>query len=141
MKLVFRLSVALLLGNTLGYLLFRLAAWASSLSWAGPPPSSFGELLWRMGLTAIVFGAPPVIMGALAGRFVQRYEPLVGLASALWGITARWWWPEQVRHLPPESWIAPMVIIFLSGLVGGWLVSRPFALPPGSVHSSASNDS
>ncbi len=121
MKTTLHLCLAILLGNAFGYGLFRLAAWASSLSWEGGPPSTFGALLWRIGLTAIAFGAPPVFVGALAARLASRFEPGVGLAAALWGVTARQWWPATVPLLPAESWIAPMTLILLSGLLGGWL--------------------
>jgi hypothetical protein len=120
-KTTLRIILAVILGNVFGYGLFRLAAWASAFSWNEGAPPIFGALIWRICLTAIAFGAPPVLMGALAGRLAGRYEPAVGLAAAAWGLSAQQWWPQVVPLLPPESWVAPMTIILLSGLVGGWL--------------------
>jgi len=148
MKLFFRISLAILFGNLLGYGLFRLAAWATPQIWQGEPPSSFGMLLVRIGLTAMSFATPPVLIGALAARVAGRYTPWVGLASAAWGLTARQWWPATVPLLPPESWVAPMMLILLSGLVGGWLGGGRLppngdALPqvPEVVSSDSSKDS
>lgn len=138
---IFRILFAILLGNLFGYGLFRLAALASSSSWQNGPPSTFGELMWRIGLTAVAFGAPPILMGALAARFAARFEPAVGLAAALWGVTARQWWPATVPLLPPESWVAPMTLIFLSGLLGGWLMGLRAASTARLAHSHNSKDS
>jgi hypothetical protein len=138
---IFRSLLAILLGNAFGYGLFRLAGWASSLAWQGGPPATFGELLWRIGLTAVAFGAPPVLMGALAARLASRFEPGVGLAAALWGVTARQWWPSTVPLLPAESWIAPMTLILLSGLLGGWLAGLRAVAPIHLGDSHISKDS
>lgn len=121
MKLFLRLFLAAFIGNLLGYGLFRFAAWITPQIWDSGPPSSFGMLLIRIGITAMAFATPPVIIGALAARIAGRYTPWVGLASAAWGLTARQWWPATVPLLPPESWVAPLMLILLSGLVGGWL--------------------
>jgi hypothetical protein len=142
MKLVLRIVLAVVLGNILGYGLFRLAAWASAFSWNEGVPPTFGALIWRISLTAIAFGAPPVLMGALAGQVAGRYEAAVGVGAALWGVSARQWWPEVVPLLPPESWVAPMTIILLSGLVGGWLVgTRRLTANSQTSLSHTSNDS
>ncbi len=138
MKSWLRIGAAVILGNALGYGLFRLAAWAAPQWWrAAGNPIPFGVLLALIGLTAIAFAAPPVMIGALAARLAARYEPFVGLAAAGWGITAYQWWPERVPLLPPQSWVAPMTLILVSGLVGGWLAGGPFT----RFHSSASKDS
>lgn len=141
LKTTIRIALAIFLGNLFGYGLFRLAAWASSASWQNGPPSSFGELMWRIGLTAISFGAPPILMGALAARLAGSFEPAVGLAAALWGVTARQWWPATVPLLPPESWVAPMTLILLSGLLGGWLIGLRAASTARLAHSHISKDS
>jgi len=142
MKTIIRIALALLLGNALGYTLFRLAAWAAPQWWhAVETPIPFGKLLLLIGLTAISFATPPVIVGALAARVAARWEPAVGLAAALWGVTARQWWPPQVPLLPPESWIAPMTLILMSGFVGGWMAGRRLPSPALPIDSSASNDS
>jgi hypothetical protein len=141
MKTVLRVVLAVILGNVLGYSLFRLAAWASAFSWNEGAPPNFGALIWRISLTAIAFGTPPVLMGALAARVAGRYEPAVGLVAALWGVSARQWWPEVVPLLPPESWIAPMTIILLSGLVGGWLAGSRLTANSQTPYSHTSNDS
>ncbi|MEK6575010.1 MAG: hypothetical protein AABZ58_11950 [Chloroflexota bacterium] len=141
MKTIIRIALAILLGNALGYTLFRLAAWAAPQWWhAVETPIPFGKLL-LIGLTAISFATPPVIVGALAARVAARWEPAVGLAAALWGVTARQWWPTQVPLLPPESWIAPMTLILMSGFVGGWMAGRRLPSPALPIDSSASNDS
>jgi hypothetical protein len=127
-KTIFRIILAVVLGNVFGYGLFRLAAWASAFSWNEGAAPTFGALIWRICLTAVAFGAPPVLMGALAGRLAGRYEPAVGLAAAAWGLSAQQWWPQVVPLLPPESWVAPMTIILLSGLVGGWLAGSRLAI-------------
>jgi hypothetical protein len=133
-----RSAAALILGNALGYGLFRLAAWSVAQLWRSGPPQSFGELLLRLGLSAMAFGAPPVIVGALAAAAAGRYEPWIGLGAALWGFTARFWWPAVVPLLPPESWVAPMTLILVSGLVGGWLVgSRSARSPAGAGRPAA----
>src|SRR5574341_1125760 len=127
-KNVLTIALAVFFGNLLGYGFFRLAAWAAPQWWAAAPrPLSFGLLLLMIGITAIAFGTPPMIVSALAARAVRRYEPLVGMAAALGGVTARQWWPERVPLLPPESWVAPMTLILLSGLIGGWLAGGGMA--------------
>ena len=121
MKKTFRIFLAVAVANLLGYGVFRLVAWAAPQWWqSAPRPMPFGLLILMIGVTAIAFGTPPMIVSALAARAAGRYEPAVGLAAALWGVTARGWWPEQVPLLPPESWVAPMTLILLSGLIGGW---------------------
>jgi hypothetical protein len=72
-------------------------------------------------VTAMVFAAPPVIVGALAARVAGAYEPYIGLAAAFWGVSAQSWWPA-IPQLPAESWIAPMALIMMSGMIGGWMV-------------------
>jgi hypothetical protein len=120
-KTAVRIFLAVALGNLIGYGFFRLAAWAAPQWWqSAPRPMGFSQLLLMIGITAIAFGTPPMIVSALAARLAGRYEPATGLAAALWGVTARQWWPEQVPLLPPESWVAPMTLILLSGLLGGW---------------------
>lgn len=126
LKGALRLAAAVLLGNALGWGLFQAAGWLTMRLWQAGPPGSFVELLLRLGASAIAFGAPPVIVGALAAGAAGRHEPWVGLGTAGWGVSARFWWPGAVPLLPSGSWVAPMTLIFLSGLVGGWLVgSRP----------------
>jgi hypothetical protein len=121
-----RLGATVLLGNALGYGLFQLAGWLAVRLWQAGPPGSFGDLLFRLGLTAMAFGAPPVIVGALAAGAAGRHEPWVGLGAAGWAVSARFWWPGAVPFLPAQSWVAPMSLILVSGLMGGWLVgSRP----------------
>ncbi|HKZ71088.1 MAG TPA: hypothetical protein VJ020_13470 [Anaerolineales bacterium] len=143
MKSIVRLALAVLLGNALGYGLFRLAAWTTPKIWAAaPPPVPFGQLLLLIGITAISFATPPVIVGALAARVAARHEPFVGLATALWGVTARQWWPAQeIPLLPPQSWVAPMTLILVSGLVGGWLAGGRAPRFTEPAHSSSSNES
>ena len=109
-------------GNALGYAAFRLAAWFAPQWWqAASPNRGLGTVMLLTALTAISFAAPPVIIGALAARVAARYEPYVGLGAGLWAVSARQWWPP-VPMLPPESWIMPMAVIMLSGLLGGWMV-------------------
>ncbi|MBM4424061.1 MAG: hypothetical protein FJ030_11820 [Chloroflexi bacterium] len=137
-----RIAFAIILGNLVGCALFRLAAWASPQWWRSVGDAvPFGKMLWLISLTAIAFATPPVIVGALAARLAGRYEPAVGLASALWGLSARQWWPSQVPLLPPESWVAPMTLILLSGLVGGWLAARQRPQESAPLHSPASKHS
>ena len=141
MKFLLRLSLAILCGNLFGYGLFRLAAWVTPQVWPGGPPSSFGLLLVQIGITAMSFATPPVIIGALAARVAGRYTLWVGLASAAWGLTARQWWPATVPLLPPESWVAPMMLILLSGLAGGWLGGGRLPATPIAVQNDSSKDS
>ncbi|MBI2975649.1 MAG: hypothetical protein HY872_17210 [Chloroflexi bacterium] len=124
MKTALRLAFIVVGGNSAGYAAFRWAAWAAPRWWAAAGhPLPFGLMLALMAATAIAFAAPPVLIGALAARLAAAHEPFVGLAAALWSISARQWWP-RVPLLPAESWIVPMTLILLSGLVGGWLVGR-----------------
>ncbi|MBI3240913.1 MAG: hypothetical protein HYZ49_01275 [Chloroflexi bacterium] len=121
MKSFARVMLSVLGGNVIGYAAFRLALWAAPQWWeAAGPRSGLGETMLLMALTAISFAAPPVMVGALAARAAARYEPFVGLAAMLWGASARLWWPP-VPLLPAESWVLPMTLILLSGLMGGWL--------------------
>lgn len=141
MRLPLRIALAVVFGNALGYGLFRLAAWAAPQWWrAAESPIPFGGLLLLIGVTAISFATPPVIVGALAARVAARHEPVVGLAAALWGVTARQWWPPQVPLLPPESWVAPMTLILLSGLMGGWLAGHRLSRPVEPALPLPSND-
>jgi hypothetical protein len=143
MKTAIRVVVAVLLGNGLGYGAFRLAGEFTNYLWSGGPPADFGALLWRICLTAMAFSTPPVIIGAVMARIAGKFEPWVGVGSAMWGLTAKQWWPATVPLLPPESWIAPMGLILLSGLMGGWLVgSRPPLTPviPPSLSEESSKD-
>lgn len=122
-KSFLRVMLSVLSGNVIGYAAFRLALWAAPQWWAGPR-NGFGMTMLMMALTAISFAAPPVIVGALAARVAACYEPFVGLAAMLWGTSVRWWWPPQIPLLPPESWVLPMTLILLSGLMGGWLAGE-----------------
>jgi hypothetical protein len=121
-KTLLRVAAAALGGNLIGYATFRFAAWWMPQQWAavraGDP---LGEVMLLIAVTAMVFAAPPVIVGALAARVAGSYEPYIGLTSALWSISARLWWPV-IPQLPAESWIAPMVLIMMSGMIGGWMV-------------------
>lgn len=110
-------------GNVVGYAAFRFALWAAPQWWeAAGPKTTIGTMLLLMAFTAIAFAAPPVIVGALAAKAAARHEPFVGLAAMLWGTSAKVWWPSaQIPLLPPESWVLPMTLILLSGLMGGWL--------------------
>jgi hypothetical protein len=144
MKSFLRVSLSIVLGNALGYGLFRLAGWATPQLWRDGPPSSFGTLVFRMMVVAISFGTPPVFVGAVMARLAGRYEPWVGLGSALWGLSARFWWPQTVPFLPPQSWVAPTMLILMSGLIGGWLIGNrppltpvvPLSASPTSIESS-----
>lgn len=130
MKTTLRVVVAVVLGNALGYGAFRLAGGFTHYLWDAGPAPNYGTLLGRICLTAMAFSAPPVIIGAVMARLAGKFEPWVGVASAVWGLTAKQWWPATVPLLPPESWVAPMVLILLSGLMGGWMVgSRPPLTP------------
>lgn len=123
-----RLSLAIACGNALGFAAFRLALWLAPQWWAAAGrPISFAAMILLIALTAMAFGAPPVIIGAAAARFAARYEPYVGLASAGWAASARHWWPaDRLPLLPPESWLLPVVLILLSGLIGDWVAGvRP----------------
>ena len=121
MKGFVRVALSVLGGNVIGYAAFRLALWWTPQWWTGPR-SGFGETMLLMALTVISFAAPPVMVGALAARAAARHEPFVGLAAMLWGASARLWWPSAaIPLLPPESWVLPMTLILLSGLMGGWL--------------------
>ncbi len=121
MKTILRIVCAVLAGNALGYAAFRLAAWLTPQWWqAARSREGLGTVMLLTAMTAVSFAAPPVIIGALAARFASRHEPYVGLGAGLWAVSARQWWPP-VPMLPPESWIAPMALIMLSGLLGGWL--------------------
>jgi hypothetical protein len=124
MKTILRAGVVVLVANGLGYGFFRLAGWFATQLWEQGPAPDYGTVIWRICITAIAFSTPPVIIAALAARVAGRYEPWVGLGSALWGLSARLWWPASVPLLPPESWVAPMSLILISGLIGGWMVSR-----------------
>jgi hypothetical protein len=122
MKSFWRVALSVLGGNVIGYAAFRLALWWTPQWWeAAGPKTTVGMILLLMAFTAIAFAAPPVMVGALAARAAARYEPFVGLAAMLWGASARLWWPSQIPLLPPESWVLPMTLILLSGLMGGWL--------------------
>lgn len=143
MKTALRVGLAVLAGNGLGYGFFRLAGWFSTGLWRLGPPPDFGALLLRICLTAIVFSTPPVIVAALMARLAGKFEPWVGLGTALWGITARWWWPASVPLLPAESWVAPLSLILISGLIGGWLVGGrlpPLSALPPTGDSESSKD-
>lgn len=125
MKTLLRYLLTLLGANVLGYAAF-LWAWRVVPGWwsAAARPLPFGWLLGLIAVTAIAFAAPPVIIGATAARVAGRHEPYVGLGSALWGLTAYRWWPAEQLPLPPESWVAPMSLILLSGLLAGWVVAH-----------------
>ena len=130
MKTILRVTLAVAGGNALGYAAFRLAAGLTPHWWAAAgTPLPFGQLMLMIAFTAIAFAAPPVIVGALAAKVAAAYEPFVGLAAALWAVSARQWWPA-VPLLPPQSWIAPMTLILLSGLMGGWLMGWRVPPPP-----------
>lgn len=118
-----RVALAAIGGNVTGYAAFRLAAWWMPQWWTAVNSATpIGQFMTLIAFTAIAFAAPPVIVGALAARVAGTYEPYVGLAAALWGVSARLWWPA-IPRLPAESWIAPMALIMVSGLMGGWMVS------------------
>ncbi|MEK7275738.1 MAG: hypothetical protein AAB427_00175 [Chloroflexota bacterium] len=122
MRSTFRPVFAIAFGNALGYAAFRVAGWLTPQWWqAAGSREGMGTVMLLTAITAISFAAPPVIIGALAARLAARYEPYVGLGAGLWAVSARQWWPP-VPMLPPESWIVPMALIMLSGLLGGWMV-------------------
>ena len=106
-----------------GYAAFRLAIWLTPTWWGTVTTNStVFQLMALIALTTIIFAAPPVVIGALAARVAATYEPYVGLAATLWGVGLRLWWP-LIPQLPAESWIAPMCLILMSGMIGGWLMS------------------
>ncbi len=78
-------------------------------------------VLALIAVSSISFAAPPVIIGALAAKVASRHELFAGLAASLWGVSAFSWWPT-IPTLPSESWLAPMTLIFLSGLMGAWVM-------------------
>ena len=118
--------LAALGGNLAGYAAFRAALWVTPLLWrsgAAEPGRDPGMRILLIVATAILFAAPPVLIGALAARLAGRARPWVGLAAGLWAIGFAWWWPE-VPLLGPEAWVGPAVLVLISGLVGGWLIDQ-----------------
>jgi hypothetical protein len=123
-----RLALAGLGGNAAGYAAFRGALWATRLLWrssagVGAPNGSLGGRVLLVAVTAILFAAPPVLIGALAAHVAGRARPWAGLAAGLWGMGFAWWWPE-VPLLGPQAWVGPAILVLLSGLVGGWLMEQ-----------------
>jgi hypothetical protein len=122
MKKYLRLSAAIICGNVVGYAAFRAAAWLTPQLWiAAGEEITFGMRLTLIAVSAISFATPPVIIGALAAKVASRHELFAGLAASAWGVTAIQWWPA-IPTLPSESWLAPMTLIFLSGLMGAWVM-------------------
>ena len=122
MKKYLRLIAAILGGNIVGYAAFRAAAWFTPQLWiAAGDEITFGMRLTLIALSAILFAAPPVIIGAMAAKAASRHELFAGLAASAWGMSAIQWWPS-IPTLPSESWLAPMTLIFLSGLMGAWVM-------------------
>lgn len=122
MKKYVRLIVAIIGGNIVGYAAFRAAAWFTPQLWiAAGEEITFGMRLTLIAISAILFAAPSVIIGALAAKVAARHELFAGLAASVWGVSAIQWWPI-IPALPSESWLAPMTLIFLSGLMGAWVM-------------------
>jgi len=122
MKNYVRLIAAILGGNVVGYAAFRAAAWFTPQLWlAAGEEITFGMRLALIAVSSILFAAPPVMIGALAAKVAARHELFAGLAASLWGVSAFRWWPA-IPTLPSESWLAPMTLIFLSGLMGAWVM-------------------
>jgi len=122
MKNYVRLIAAILGGNVVGYAAFRAAAWFTPQLWlAAGEEITFGMRLALIAVSSILFAAPPVMIGALAAKVASRHELFAGLAASLWGVSAFRWWPA-IPTLPSESWLAPMTLIFLSGLMGAWVM-------------------
>ena len=120
MKKYVQLIAAILGGNIVGYTAFRAATWFTPQLWiAAGEEITFEMRLTLIAISSILFAAPPVIVGALAAKVASRHELFVGLAASLWGVSAIQWWPI-IPTLPSESWLAPMTLIFLSGLMGAW---------------------
>ena len=127
-----RPALAALGGNVAGYAAFRAALWATLILWrsslgADAPDGDFGARILLVALTAVLFAAPPVLIGALAARLAGRARPWVGLLAGSWAIGFAWWWPN-VPLLGPEAWVGPVVLVLLSGLVGGWLIDQRAAV-------------
>lgn len=122
MRKYLRLIAAIIGGNFVGYAAFRAAAWFTPQLWmTAGEEITFGMRLALIAVSSISFAAPPVIIGALAAKVASRHELFAGLAASLWGVSAFSWWPT-IPTLPSESWLAPMTLIFLSGLMGAWVM-------------------
>ncbi len=125
--LIVRPVLAILAGNLAGYAAFRLALgltsglWRSGISPARPA-GDFGLRILLTALTAILFAAPPVLLGAVTARLAGSARMWAGMAGGLWGVGFAWWWPDLTPILSPQSWLGPTVLILLSGLIGGWLM-------------------
>lgn len=119
---MFRIVLAMVLGNVLGFGAWRAAVsllpalWSAVEAGAGP-----GARLGFLALTAVTLAAPPVLIGALAAWLARRAYLWVGLACGLWAFTL-------VNLVPVEFpiaagvWYAPTVLILLSGALGGWML-------------------
>ncbi len=127
-----RPALAALGGNVAGYAALRAALWATPMLWrsrlgAGAPVGDFGVRVLLVVVTAILFAAPPVLIGALAARLAGRARLWVGLAAGLWGIGFARWWPDMPL-LGPQAWVGPAVLVLLAGLIGGWLMDQRAAV-------------
>ena len=115
---VVRFLISLILGNVFGLAFLRLALFGTNAIWTGvKADTAFGTQLLLIGLTAILFATPPVIIGALTALAAGRAGVWAGIGSGLWGFGFSAWWPEPIPYLPPEAWLAPTMLILLSGMV------------------------
>ena len=120
---VVRFLISLILGNLFGLAFLRLALLGTNAIWSGvKPDASFSTHVLLIGLTAILFATPPVIIGALTALAARRAGLWAGIGSGLWSFGFAAWWPEPIPYLPPEAWLAPTMLVLLSGMVGGWLI-------------------
>ena len=74
--------------------------------------------LTLIAVSAILFAAPPVILGALAAKVAARHELFAGLAASLWGVSAIQWWPT-IPTLPSEKLAGADDVNLFIGLDGG----------------------
>lgn len=119
---MWRAFFAGLLGNALGYGVWRAAwlalpgLWASAGPEAGP-----GRQVGVLIMTVLLIAAPPGLIGAFSAWLAGRARLGVGLLSGLWALTLIRVLPAEVVFLGPV-WFAPTVLILLSSALGAWLM-------------------
>lgn len=115
-----RAVLAGLLGNGLGYGLWRVTWWLLPGLWAGGE-TGLAARVGALVLTAVLIAGPPVLIGALSAALARRARLGIGLASGVWSIALIRVLPDPVPYLGP-IWFAPTILILLSGALGGWMI-------------------
>ena len=122
MKTGLKFILSALLGNSLGGLAWIIGQDILPLIWDNLGATFIG-MLASMILSTIVLAAPPVLIPAVIMHQIRIRQLWFGPVCNFWAFSFYFNWPRTIPLVSKEFWLAPIIILLLSGLLAAWVIT------------------